>query len=96
MGALLILLGLGGVAIVVDFVVENHLATAPDQAVALLGGSFRFSTPEAVLGAAVLGALSVLLVSLGVGLIGGSFGRRRSLKRQIAELRRENASLRQS
>lgn len=52
---------------VADFLVENDLATAPDQTVALFGGSFRLSTPEVALGAAVLGALSVLLVILGVG-----------------------------
>jgi hypothetical protein len=93
MGILLIVLGLAGAAVVVDFVVENDLTTAPDQTVAWFGGSFRFSIPEAVLGASVLAAVSVLLVILGVGLLGGSLGRRRALKRQIADLRRENAAL---
>lgn len=93
MGVLLIVLGLAGAAVVVDFVVENDLTTAPDQTVALFGGSFRFSMPEAVLGAAVLAALGVLLVILGVGLLGGTWGRRRALKREIADLRRENAAL---
>lgn len=94
MGMLLIVLGFAGAAVVVDFVIENDVSSAPDQTLALFGGSFRFSTPEAVLGAAVLAALSVLLVILGVGLFGGSWGRRRALKRQIADLRRENAALR--
>lgn len=75
-----------------DFLVENDLATAPDQAVGLFGGSFRLSTPEVVLGAAVLGALSVLLVILGVGFLRGSWGRRRALKRRLANLEQENAS----
>ncbi len=93
MGALLIVLGLAGAAVVADFVVENDLATAPAQTVALFGGSFRFSMPEAVLGAAVLSALSVFLVIIGLGLLGGTWGRRRALKRQVADLRRENAAL---
>jgi hypothetical protein len=65
MGVLLILLGLIAAGVLADFLVENDLATAPDQAVGLFGGSFRLSTPEVVLGGAVLGALSVLLVILG-------------------------------
>ena len=59
MGMLLILLGLAAAGLVADFVVENDLTTAPGQAVSILGGSFRLSLPELVLGAAVLGALAV-------------------------------------
>src|SRR5437867_1808446 len=92
MGLLLILLGLVSVGVVVDFLIENDLATAPDQTVALFGGSFHLSTPQVVLGAAVLGALSVLLLILGVGLLRGSWGRRRALKRRLAMLEQENAS----
>jgi hypothetical protein len=92
MGILLILLGLAAAGLVADFLVENDLATAPDQTVALLGGSFRLSTPEVVLGAAVLGALSVLLVIVGFGFLRGSWGRRRALKRRVAVLEQENAS----
>lgn len=92
MGVLLILLGLIAAGVVADFLVENDLATAPDQTLALFGGSFRLSTPEVVLGAAVLGALSVLLVILGVGFLRGSWGRRRALKRRLADLEQENAS----
>jgi hypothetical protein len=91
---LLILLGLASAGLVVDFLVENDLASAPHQTVAFLGGSFRLSIPEVVLGAAVLGVLSVLLVVLGVGLFLGSWGRRRSLKRKIAALEQENGELR--
>jgi hypothetical protein len=47
-----------------------------------------------VLGAAVLGALAVFLVMLGLGLLRGSWGRRRALKKQIADLRVENTDLR--
>jgi hypothetical protein len=93
MGIILILLSLAAAGLVADFVVENDLTTAPHQAVSLLGGSFRFSLPEVVLGAAVVGALAVLLVILGLGLLRGSWGRRKALKRQIADLRRENTEL---
>lgn len=93
MGMLLILLGLAAAGLVADFVVENDLTTAPNQAVSLLGGSFQLSLPEVALAAAVLGALAVILVMLGLGLVRGSWGRRRALKQQIAELRRENTDL---
>jgi uncharacterized integral membrane protein len=94
MGMLLILLGLAAAGLVADFVVENDLTTAPNQTVSLLGGSFSLSLPELVLGAAVLGALAVFLVMLGLGLLRGSWGRRRALKKQIADLRLENTDLR--
>jgi hypothetical protein len=93
MGMLLIVLGLAAAGVVADFAVENDLTTAPDQAVSLFGGSFSFSFPEVVLGAAVVGVLAVLLVILGLGLLRGSWGRRKALKRQIADLRQENADL---
>ena len=94
MGMLLILVGLAAAGLVADYVVENDLTTAPSQAVSLLGGSFRLSQPELVLGAAVLGALAVVLVMLGLGLLRGSWGRRRALKQQISDLRLENTDLR--
>ena len=94
MGMLLILIGLAAAGLVADFVVENDLTTAPSQTVSLLGGSFDLSLPELVLGAAVLGALAVFLVMLGLGLLRGSWGRRRALKKQIADLRLENTDLR--
>jgi uncharacterized integral membrane protein len=94
MGMLLILLGLAAAGLVADFVVENDLTTAPNQTVSLLGGSFNLSLPELVLGAAVLGALAVFLVMLGLGLLRGSWGRRKALKKQIADLRLENTELR--
>jgi uncharacterized integral membrane protein len=94
MSMLLILVGLAAAGLVADFAVENDLTTAPSQAVSLLGGSFRLSLPELVLGAAVLGALAVILVMLGLGLLRGSWGRRRALKQQIADLRLENTDLR--
>lgn len=93
MGIVLIVLGLAAAAIVGDFVFENDLGTS-DQAFLLFGGTFELSTPELVLVAAILGALAVLLVLLGIGLLRGSWGRRRALKQRMAELERENTELR--
>ena len=93
MGILLILIGLAAAGVVADFALENDLTTAPSQTVSLLGGSFDFSVPELVLGAAILGALALVLVMLGLGLVRGSWGRRRALKQQIVDLRRENTDL---
>jgi hypothetical protein len=93
MGVLLIVLGLAGAGVVADYVVENNLTTAPGEPFALFGGTFTFSRPEVVLAAFVIGALAVLFVILGVGLLRGSWGRRRALKRRIADLERENTSL---
>jgi hypothetical protein len=90
---LLILLGLAAAGLVVDFLVENDLASAQHQTVAFLGGSYRLSTPEVVLGAAVLGAVSVVLIVMGIGLLRGSWGRRRALKRRIGALEQENRKL---
>ena len=94
MGLLLILLGLGAAGLVADYVVENDLTTAPSQSVNLLGGSFNLSQPKLVLAAALLGALAVVLVMLGLGLLRGSWGRRRALKRQISDLQLANTDLR--
>jgi hypothetical protein len=93
-GMLLILLGLTAAGLVADYIVENDLTNAPSQPVSLLSGSFSLSQPELVLGAAVLGALAVVLVMLGLGLLRGSWGRRRALKQQISDLQLENTDLR--
>jgi hypothetical protein len=93
MGVLLIVLGLAGAGVVADYVVENNLTTAPGEPFVLFGRTFTFSTPEVVLAAFVIGVLAVLFVVLGVGLLRGSWGRRRALKRRIADLQRENTSL---
>jgi hypothetical protein len=94
MGIALILLGLLAAGVVVDFAVENDLAGAPERTFALFGGSFTFNETQIVLGAALLGALAVLLVVLGVGMSRGSLGRRRALKHRVSELERENTDLR--
>jgi hypothetical protein len=94
MGIALILLGLLAAGVVVDFAVENDLAGATERSFSLFGGSFTYNETQVVLGAAVLGALAVLLVVLGIGMSRGSFGRRRALKHRVSELERENTDLR--
>jgi uncharacterized integral membrane protein len=94
MGIALILLGLLAAGVVVDFAIENDLAGAPERAFSLFGGSFTFNETQVVLGAAVLGALAVLFVVLGIGMSRGSVGRRRALKHRVSDLERENTELR--
>lgn len=93
MGIAFILLGLLAAGVVVDFVVENDLGDG-STGFSLLGGSFSFSESQLVIGAAVLGALSVLLVGLGIGVLRGSWSKRSALKRRMEELESENAALR--
>lgn len=94
MGIALILLGFLAAGVVVDFAVENDLAGAPERTFSLFGGSFTFNETQVVLGAAVLGALAVLFVVLGIGMSRGSLGRRRALKHRMSDLERENDALR--
>ena len=94
MGIALILLGLLAAGVVVDFAVENDLAGAPERTYSLFGGSFTFNETQVVLGAALLGALAVLFVVLGIGMSRGSLGRRRALKHRVTDLERENDALR--
>ncbi|HYT80448.1 MAG TPA: hypothetical protein VEQ37_14580 [Actinomycetota bacterium] len=89
----LILVGMVAAGIVADFVVENHLTTAPDQAFMLFRHSFELSTPKLVLAAAVLGILAILFLGFGLGLLRGSWGRRRGLKRGLKALEEENTEL---
>ncbi|MEX2204054.1 MAG: hypothetical protein WD965_08185 [Actinomycetota bacterium] len=96
MGIALILLGLLAAGVVVDFAIENDLAGAAERTFSLFGGSFTFNETQVVLGAALLGALAVLFVVLGIGMSRGSLGRRRALKHRVSDLERENADLRKS
>jgi uncharacterized integral membrane protein len=95
MGIALILLGLAAAGLVVGFAVENWSAAANDVTFSLFGGSFTATQVEVVIGAAVLGAIAIALCVLGAGLLRGSHGRRRSTRRRISELERENAALRE-
>lgn len=94
MWILLILLGIVAAGIVADFVVENHLTTAPDQAFMLFRHSFELSRPKLVLAAAILGTLAILFLGLGLGLLRGSWGRRRGLRQELKTLEQENTELR--
>jgi uncharacterized integral membrane protein len=95
MGIALILLGLAAAGLVVDFAVENWSEAANDVTFSLFGGSFTATHVEVAIGAAVLGAIAIALCVLGAGLLRGSHGRRRSTRRRISELERENAALRE-
>jgi hypothetical protein len=95
MGIALILLGLAAAGLVVDFAVENWSSAANDVSFSLFGGSFSATQVELAIGAAVLGAVAIALCVLGAGLLRGSRGRRRTTKRRISELERENAELRE-
>jgi uncharacterized integral membrane protein len=94
MGIALILLGLAAAGLVVDFAVENWSAAANDVTFSLFGGSFTATQVEVVIAAAVLGAIAIALCVLGAGLLRGSRGRRRTTRRRMSELERENAALR--
>jgi hypothetical protein len=93
MGIALIVVGLLAAATVVDFILENDLAAAPERSFALFGGSFTFDDNQVVLGAALLGAVAVALIGLGGWLSRGTLGRRRARRRRFAELERGNAEL---
>src|SRR4029453_10009396 len=96
MGIALILLGLVAAGLVVDFAVENWSSAANDLAFSLFRGLFTATQVEGAIGAAVLGAVAIALCVLGAGLLRGSRGRRRTTKRRISELERENAELREN
>src|SRR5436190_13722138 len=94
MGLLLIFFGVLTAGVVADFIAENHLLTAPNQSITLFGTSLTVSGAAVVVAAFLAGVLTLLLVVIGVGLLRGSWGRRRALKRRIAELEWQNTELR--
>src|SRR6266542_4773008 len=89
MGILVILLGLAAGATLADFMMENHLATAPDQAFKLFGNHWHLSEPELVLAVAVLGTL----LAVGFGLLGHGLGRRRVARAERKDLEGQVATL---
>jgi cytochrome c biogenesis factor len=94
MGLLLIFLGLLTAGVVADFIAENDLLTAPNQSITLFGTSMTVSGAAVVVAAFLAGVVTLLLVVIGIGLLRGSWGRRRALKRRIAELEWQNTELR--
>jgi hypothetical protein len=93
-GLLLIFFGLLVTGVVGDYVVENDLLTMPNQTIVLFGTRMTVSGSAVVVGAFLAGMLALLLVVIGIGLLRGSWGRRRSLQRRIAQLEWENTELR--
>src|SRR6266705_1512091 len=93
MGVLLVMLGLVGAGVVMDYLAENNLTSAPNEPLTRFGATVHLSQPESTLAAFVIGALAPLFVILGLGPMRGSWGRRRALKRRIAELEQERTDL---
>jgi hypothetical protein len=94
MGLLLIFLGLLTAGVLADYVSENHLLDAPNQTVMLFGTKVTVSGVAPLVAAFLAGVLTFLLILVGIGLLRGSWGRRRNLKRRIAELEWQNTELR--
>jgi len=93
MGVLLILLGLVSAGALAGFIAENDLLSAPTQAFTMFGQDVNLSTAAISIIAFALGATTVILLIVGIGLLRGSWGRRRALKRRIADLEQENLEL---
>jgi hypothetical protein len=94
MGLLLIFLGLLTAGVVADYISENNLLDAPNQTVMLFGMKITVSGVAPTVAAFLAGALALLLLVVGVGFLRGSWGRRRNLKRRIADLEQQNTELR--
>jgi hypothetical protein len=92
-GFLLIIIGLIPVGVLADYLIENHVAAAPAESFLLFKRSFEYSRPELVAAGFVLGVVCVLFIMLGIGLLRGSWGKRRNLKQQIVDLQAENTKL---
>jgi hypothetical protein len=94
MGVLLMILGLASAGLVADFVIENHLASAPAESFTLFGSTISLSVPALVLSAFVAGALTIVLLKAGMVLARQRGEKRRALRRRVADLEAENAKLR--
>jgi hypothetical protein len=93
-GVLLILIGLIPAGVLADYLVENHVASAPTQSLMLFKRTLTLSQPELVAVGFVLGVAALAFILLGVGLIRDSWGKRQGLKQQVADLQAENTKLR--
>lgn len=91
MGVLLILLGIALAGVLVDFAIENDVATAATQPFALFGTTIELSTPALVAIAFGLGVVAMLLVFGGVRRL--RRGRRRLLQQRIEDLKDQNERL---
>jgi hypothetical protein len=96
MGLVFVLIGLLITGAVVDFAIENDVVGSPERTFELFGGTFTLGETQLVLAAAVIGALAVAFVFLGFAMARGSHDRRRTLRRRVRTLERENKDLRES
>ena len=96
MGLVFVLIGLLITGVIVDFAIENEIVGSPERTFELFGGTFTLGETQLVLAAAVIGALAVAFVFLGLAIARGSHGRRRTLRRRVRTLERENQDLRGS
>jgi len=94
MGLLLIFLGLLTAGVVADYIAENDLLTAPNDTVTLFGTHITVSGAGPIVAAFLAGVITLLLIVIGIGLLRGSWGRRRALKHRITELEWQNTELR--
>jgi hypothetical protein len=94
MGFVFVLIGLLIAGVIVDFAIENELVGSPERTFALFGGTFTLGETQLVLAAAVTGALAVTFLFLGLAMARGSHDRRRTLRRRVRTLERENKDLR--
>ena len=94
MGVLLMILGLATAGLIADFVIENHLATAPAESFNLIGTTVDVSVPVLVLAAFVAGALTLILMKAWTTLASQRRTKRRALRRRVTDLEAENAKLR--
>jgi hypothetical protein len=93
MGVLLILLSLVSAGALAGFIAENDLLSAPTQSFTMFGQDVNLSIAAISVVSFALGAITVILLIVGIGLLRGSWGRRRALKRRIAELEQRNLEL---
>ena len=96
MGLVFVLIGLLITGVIVDFAIENEVVGSPERTFELFGGTFTLGETQLVLAAAVIGALAVAFVFLGFAMARGSHDRRRTLRRRVRTLERENQDLRSS
>ena len=96
MGLVFVLIGLFITGVIVDFAIENEVVGSPERTFELFGGTFTLGETQLVLAAAVIGALAVAFVFLGLAMARGSHDRRRTLRRRVRTLERENQDLRGS
>jgi hypothetical protein len=93
MGVLLILLSLVSAGALAGFIAENDLLSAPTQSFTMFGQDVNLSTATISIVSFALGAITVILLIVGIGLLRGSWGRRRALKRRISDLEQRNLEL---